>query len=141
MKKILFLTMLLWSASFVKAQQNNEEPQVQQQASEEQIQAIKIGFITKKLGLTPDEAQKFWPIYNQYSDEVKKARKASIDKDDDPLQFEEKLLDIRKRYKQSFGKAINQDKVNKFWVIEHQFDNAVKQEFMRRRKMLQRRRN
>lgn len=117
--------------------QDNQGDKQFVQPSEEQLQAIKIGWLTKKLELTPDEAQKFWPIYNQYTDEVKKAR---LDNDKrDPLEFEGKLLDIRKRFKQQFSRAISGEKINKFWVLEHQFDNAVMKEGMRR-KMLQRRR-
>lgn len=41
----------------------------------EQIQAQKIAFISTQLNLTPDEAQKFWPIYNQYEAEIEKIRK------------------------------------------------------------------
>ena len=41
----------------------------------ENIEAMKIGFITKKLDLTPEEAQKFWPVYNQYNDKMKDLRK------------------------------------------------------------------
>ena len=36
----------------------------------EKIQSLKIAFITQKLQLTPDEAQKFWPVYNQYDNEI-----------------------------------------------------------------------
>ena len=31
------------------------------------IEALKIAFISRQLELTPDEAQVFWPVYNQYS--------------------------------------------------------------------------
>jgi hypothetical protein len=31
------------------------------------IQNQRIAFYTQKLGLTPEEAQKFWPVYNEYS--------------------------------------------------------------------------
>ncbi|MFN5439343.1 MAG: hypothetical protein ACK5AB_05480 [Bacteroidota bacterium] len=30
------------------------------------LQAMEMAFITKELNLTPDEAQKFWPVFNQY---------------------------------------------------------------------------
>ena len=33
----------------------------------EQIEAAKIGLISERLGLSPQEAQQFWPIYNEYS--------------------------------------------------------------------------
>jgi len=33
----------------------------------EQIKAQKVAFITDKLDLTVEEAQKFWPVYNEYN--------------------------------------------------------------------------
>jgi hypothetical protein len=42
----------------------------------ERIEAMKIAYITQEVGLTPQEAQAFWPIYNQYSEELKKLQKA-----------------------------------------------------------------
>lgn len=41
----------------------------------EQIHAQKIAFISTQLNLTTEEAQKFWPIYNQYEAEIEKIRK------------------------------------------------------------------
>src|SRR3546814_14932243 len=38
----------------------------------ERIEAEKIAFITKELNLTPAEAQKFFPVYNQYPREIYK---------------------------------------------------------------------
>ena len=32
----------------------------------ENLNAYKVGFFTKKLNLTSQEAEKFWPIYNDY---------------------------------------------------------------------------
>src|SRR5687767_904503 len=40
----------------------------------EQIESMKIAFLTNKLSLTPEEAQQFWPVYNQYQDELHKLR-------------------------------------------------------------------
>ena len=41
----------------------------------ETISAMKISFLTQKLNLTPREAQVFWPVYNQYEDELESVRK------------------------------------------------------------------
>ena len=32
----------------------------------EKLDSYKIGFFTKRLNLTSSEAQKFWPVYNEY---------------------------------------------------------------------------
>jgi hypothetical protein len=31
------------------------------------IEALKIAYLTKKLNLSPEEAQRFWPVYNNYA--------------------------------------------------------------------------
>lgn len=53
----------------------------------EQIKALKIAFITNELALTPDEATKFWPIYNAFDDKQNEIRfnrmRAFKDKMDD----------------------------------------------------------
>lgn len=38
-------------------------------AGAEKIKALKISYLTEQLNLTPEEAQKFWPIYNIYDEE------------------------------------------------------------------------
>ena len=34
----------------------------------ERVKALRVAFISDKLQLTPDEAQRFWPIFNQFDD-------------------------------------------------------------------------
>lgn len=45
----------------------------------EKIEAMKVGFITGELNLTTEEAQQFWPVYNQLEAERKKLDKAERD--------------------------------------------------------------
>ena len=42
--------------------------------SRERIEAQRVAFITQRLDLSPDEAAKFWPIYNQHKDALKDVR-------------------------------------------------------------------
>ncbi|GJM29900.1 MAG: hypothetical protein DHS20C17_25350 [Cyclobacteriaceae bacterium] len=37
-----------------------------QEQAKEKIESARIGFITERLGLTPDQAERFWPLYNEY---------------------------------------------------------------------------
>lgn len=97
----------------------------------QRAEALQIAFITKELALTTDEAQKFWPVYNNYQSEVKTARK---DSKDDPLAFEEKLLNTRKKYKPEFKKILgSDDRVNKLFVSENNFKEMLRKELLRRR--------
>jgi hypothetical protein len=58
MKKIMIflLIMILNPSSWISAQNANIE----------KLNNYKIGFFTKKLNLTSAEAEKFWPVYNDY---------------------------------------------------------------------------
>ena len=47
-------------------------PQLSQ--AQDRIRALKVAFITDKLKLTPEESEKFWPVYNQYEAEQKRIR-------------------------------------------------------------------
>ena len=58
--KILIITMLC--PLFILGQNHRMDKK------REKIEVQKIAFITKQLDLTPEEAQKFWPVYNQFSD-------------------------------------------------------------------------
>ena len=40
----------------------------------EKVKALKVAFITEKLELTSEEAQKFWPLYNAYDESKSELR-------------------------------------------------------------------
>ncbi len=46
----------------------------------EKIKAQKVAFITERLNLTSEEAQKFWPIYNAHETEMQMLRHNSREK-------------------------------------------------------------
>lgn len=46
------------------------------QSPQEKIQAAKIALITERLKLTPEQAQKFWPVYNEYAQKQREIRRA-----------------------------------------------------------------
>lgn len=41
-----------------------------QNRGRQRIESLRIAIFTKKIGLTPEESQIFWPIYNQYREEL-----------------------------------------------------------------------
>lgn len=99
------------------------------------IEALKIAYITRKLNLSTEEAQKFWPVYNKYTDEI---RKLQLDMRQNPgseLDRDEKILNIRKKYNGEFGKALSAEKVNSFFKVEKEFNGMVQKEMMERRQL------
>ena len=96
------------------------------------LQAYKIAFLTKRLNLSPEEAQKFWPIYNRYQDEIRTARQDNR-KNNNEIANEEKMLNIRKKYSQEFTKALSAEKINNLFRSEKEFGNMVQKELRERR--------
>ncbi|MEW6469256.1 MAG: sensor of ECF-type sigma factor [Bacteroidota bacterium] len=45
------------------------------QKTKEEIEALRVAYITKKLSLTTAEAQAFWPLYNEYTQKREDLRK------------------------------------------------------------------
>jgi len=97
------------------------------------LAALKIAYLTKKLNLSPEEAQKFWPIYNQYMAEIRKTRMDARQNKEGEIPTEEKLLDIRKKYNGEFNKALSSEKVNQFFKAEKEFGTVLQKELMERR--------
>ena len=50
---------------------SQSEKQQKRQDRLEKIESSKIAFLSKKLNLSVEEAQAFWPVYNEYTDQVK----------------------------------------------------------------------
>lgn len=99
------------------------------------IEALKIAYITKKLNLSTDEAQRFWPIYNQYADEIRRVRVEQRQKQLPEIDTEEKILSIRKRYNTEFSRALSAEKINTFFRSEKDFGTFVQKELNERRQL------
>lgn len=97
------------------------------------IEALKIAFITKKLDLSIEEAQKFWPVYNKYSAELRQVRIDARTNKTPELETEEKVLAIRKKYNVEFTKVLPAEKVNSFFKAEKEFGTILQKELMERR--------
>jgi hypothetical protein len=72
MKKLSLLLMMM-AATVIHAQKEGDRPGMEKMR--ERVKAERIAFITEKVALTTDEAQKFWPIYNSFSTEIENIRK------------------------------------------------------------------
>ncbi len=120
-KSLLILFMALGSLLNAKAQDG------------EKLQALKIAWLTKKLDLSPEEAQRFWPVYNKYTDEIRGIRQEQKQKNIAELDVEDKILNVRKKYNGEFTKALNPEKVNTFFRSEKDFGAMIQRELQERR--------
>jgi hypothetical protein len=101
------------------------------------IEALKIAYLTKKLNLSPEEAQRFWPVYNNYAGELREARAEQRRNKATEIETEEKILNIRKKYNKEFSNALSAEKVNTFFRSEREFGNYVQKELSERRQLRQ----
>lgn len=112
-------------------------------AQTDRVESLRVAFITDYLQLSPEEGQKFWPIYNQYRGELKSLRQSyrlDVAGEDDPqfadkkMEFDQKKLDLQKKYRPQFEQTIGAKKFALLLSAEEKF----KQELLRR---LQEKRN
>ena len=59
--------MVLVFPMMMMAQGSGDFPENMSKKKREKIKAFKIGYLTEKLNLTPDEATVFWPVYNDFN--------------------------------------------------------------------------
>jgi len=116
MKRLILCTSLFLLGFLVRAQNGNR------------LEALKIAYITNKLNLSPEEAQKFWPIYNSYALELRVARLKAIDNKSSELELDENLLNIRKKYSVQFSQVLPPQKVDTFFKSEKEFGHFVQKE-------------
>jgi hypothetical protein len=125
---LLLVLNILLTQTFAQGQ---PEPNMQGNKGEK-IEALRIAFISQELNLNPQEAQKFWPVYNQYRGDLKTLHQnfkmdANGQMDaTQQLDFEQKKLDLKKKYKGQFEGALGKDKVNQLYNLEHKFHEKLK---------------
>ena len=102
-----------------------------QPGNDEQVELVKMAYITNQLKLTPGEAARFWPVYNQYYKELKQARAKN---QNDEIAYSQQVLNIQKKYKGNFQKILgnNSNRVNKAFVAERGFRDLLKNEQKKR---------
>lgn len=94
-KILMTIIVSLISTLLVSAQ-----PEGNTKESRERIEAQRVAFITQQLELTPDEAARFWPVYNLYKGELTDMRKEYDRPDVDAISEEEASALIEKQIQQ-----------------------------------------
>lgn len=91
----------------------------------ERIEALRIAFISQKIGLTVAESQKFWPVYNQMTNELQSLRSQRKNNDTptaiEQLEFEQKKIDIKKKYIPAFEQIIGKERLDRLYGLEEEF--------------------
>lgn len=116
-KYLLIFTFLLGCFSFLKAQEN---PPVDENNKQEKIRALYVAYVTQQLQLTPDEAQKFWPVHAQFETDLK-----GVKHDLPELDKQQTRLNIKKRYQENFNKILGSNRCERFFRMDGEFKRKL----------------
>jgi len=140
MKRLLSILILcLLVGSYAQAQGRGK--------SKERIKALHVAFITEKLELTPEESEKFWPVYNEFDQkrtqlrrEYRKKRKAGAETDDQAeelilsnFESQEKLIALKRTYFEKYKAILPVKKLARLGKAEREFKQVIVKEMQRRR--------
>jgi Spy/CpxP family protein refolding chaperone len=144
--KHIFIVLLLSVVSYTGYSQNlrmQARPQSQQFKAERpmaagmrRIQVVKEGFIAQQLNLTRAQADKFWPIYRQYQNDLIEVRRLKrlnnsdaqsngVEQVKKDLNYDEQLVNIRKHYNEEFMKVLPPEKVSQLIKAEREFNDEL----------------
>lgn len=143
MLKYLLIALAILPATLSIAQDDDDGPPIREERMKE-IKAQKSAYLTQKMELSPEEAERFWPVYNQMEDELhanrkelmelrrslKKSEQAITEQQandllDRELSMREKELQIEKKYDPQMRKAIGAQKLVKLHKAERDFQREV----------------
>jgi len=106
-KSILFLGLMMLVTLGYAQPPGEDDPK-----REERIERLKRVYFTEKLDLSVEDAEKFWPVYNEYSKKRKEVRK-SIRKSHDRFEVdalsEKEFLSIHAEITASRHKEVDTD--------------------------------
>jgi hypothetical protein len=152
---IIFATLLVPSIAW--AQDEEELPQPTEKVKEK-IQAARIAYLTDQLGLTPAEAEKFWPVYREFSERRQEIRKQfkQAKQNPDPqktteenekklvdlqLKIKQQELDLEKDYSGRLLKVISAQKLRELPEAENRFRQMILKQIQRRQQQQERQDN
>ena len=152
---MILMVLSSWAAF---GQEDDAPPQQIDPKVREKVEAARIGMISNRLGLTPEQAEKFWPIYREFSQkrgEMRqefRAQQQSLDpKNPDQqkqhelvnlgLQLKQKELDLEKDYSGRILNVITAQQLLNLRKAEQDFRQLILNQLQQRRALQQRKEN
>ncbi len=80
-------------------------------------------YVQKRLSLSKSEAERFNPVFMNYFNEL---RNTNIQHRDDKLVLQQKIIDVRLRYRDQFKPIVGEKRSNDVFTYERDFVEEVK---------------
>ncbi|MDP5172213.1 MAG: hypothetical protein NWR72_18360 [Bacteroidia bacterium] len=146
MKPILIpFFILILTAPLLQAQNHTT-------GAREQVEAFRVAYYTRELNLSSEEAQRFWPVYNEFSDALEENRVAERQtqmalrqayvggSDQEVEKLLSKLMELKReevdltiRYHESFKAVLPIRKVAMLYKAETDFKRKLLEHLQERR--------
>jgi len=95
------------------------------------IEMFKTKFITDQLALTQQEAEAFWPVYNEYKNGMRAIYK---EKKENEIELQEAVLTVRKKLASALKPILKSDtRINDALKVDKEFLKKARNEMTRRR--------
>ena len=112
------------------------------------IHKAKIAFISDSLRLTPAQADKFFPVYNEYETEIRNTRHdffkkykgfntqnasdgTSLQYIDDNLDYQQAVIEIKRKYNSQFLKIISPQQLTELYKAEREFKQLLLKHYLK----------
>ncbi|MDN5212115.1 hypothetical protein QQ020_08635 [Fulvivirgaceae bacterium BMA12] len=149
MERIIFITILILANSYFACGQKGK--------AREKIEAARIALITNELNLSPEQAQKFWPIYNEFKSKrgeiarnfnlekknfdaataTEEERKKMVNRG---LELKQRQLNLEKEYSQKLLDVISSRQIIQLRQAEDKFRRLLIERLQQNREQRLRRR-
>lgn len=116
MKKILYIFGFVFALVFSSFAQDN---------AGEKLRDKMIGYIQDKLSLSKAEAEKFQPVFLDYLREMRTTKQQYKE---DKLILQQKIVDLRIRYRDQFKTIVGEKRSNEVYKHEKDFIEKAKSE-------------
>jgi hypothetical protein len=107
---------------------NNQNP-------ERRVENVKVSYIRTRLNLPPEQAAKFFPLYQEYQQELFNVRKLKRQNNlnaadgqeqvNKELMYENEIVQIKIKFNDAFLKVLPPDKVSELYKSEREFNDEL----------------
>jgi len=152
MKNIFFILVLGFTI-LTSTNLFSQEKQYKHKERKKEIEAKKVAFVSDRISLTTEEAQLFWPVYNEYMEAKENLMKENrrrlkghnFNYDDfsekELLEMAEKeienlstLLELKKKYHIKFLSVLTPKKLLMFYDAERDFKKVILDDLREKRR-------
>ena len=116
--------------------------------AQRRVEMVKVNYLRNRLNLAPDQAQRFFPVYQEYQQELFNIRKLKrqnnlngaadgTDQINKELSYENDIVQIRIKFNNAFLKILSPQQVSELYKAEREFNDELVRQLAERKGVVQ----